>query len=114
MPRHGAEEVRTARGELDKKETSRSCNRGITLEMVDPPITGNVEGLCLLADFSDQVATIPRGDVVDYCNQVGYTGYGNNGSVRDYFLDVLRRGPDVHQLGVGRVLPRAEHVRLVR
>ena len=87
-PEARAEEVRTARGELDKKRDISLSNRGITLEMVDPPITGNVEGLCLLADFSDQVASIPRADVVDYCNQVGYTGYGNNGSVRDYFSDV--------------------------
>lgn len=53
-----------------------------------PAITGNVAGLCLLVDFSDQVATIPRGNVEDFCNQVGYTGYSNNGSVRDYFTDV--------------------------
>jgi M6 family metalloprotease-like protein len=81
------EAVRLSRGELDKKRDISLANRGITLEMVDPPITGDVEGLCLLADFSDQVATIPRADVVDFCNQVGYTGYGNNGSVRDYFWD---------------------------
>jgi M6 family metalloprotease-like protein len=86
-PEARAEEVRIARGELDKQRDLALANRGITLEMVNPPITGNVEGLCLLADFSDQVATIPRADVVDYCNQVGYTGYGNNGSVRDYFYD---------------------------
>ena len=39
-------------------------------------------------DFSDSPATILPSDVADYCNQVGYTGFGNNGSVRDYFYDV--------------------------
>ncbi|MFH1501598.1 MAG: M6 family metalloprotease domain-containing protein, partial [Candidatus Eisenbacteria bacterium] len=42
----------------------------------------------LLVDFSDEVATIPTATVSNYANQVGYTGDGNNGSVRDYFYDV--------------------------
>ncbi len=53
-----------------------------------PAITGNVEGVCLLVDFSDQVATITVADVEDFCNLNGYTGFSNNGSVRDYFNDV--------------------------
>jgi M6 family metalloprotease-like protein len=52
------------------------------------PMTGNVVGICLIIDFSDDVGTIPPGEVANYCNQVGYSGYGNNGSVRDYFYDV--------------------------
>ena len=56
--------------------------------LLGPPDDGNVLGLCLLADFSDQVATIPQGDVVNFCNQIGYNQNGNNGSVRDYFFDV--------------------------
>jgi M6 family metalloprotease-like protein len=53
-----------------------------------PAITGNVKGICLIVDFADDVATIPAGTVDNYCNQIGYTGYGNNGSVRDYFSAV--------------------------
>jgi hypothetical protein len=53
-----------------------------------PPSTGNVKGLVLIADFSDQVATITQAEVVNFCNQVGYSGFGNNGSVHDYFSDV--------------------------
>src|SRR5678816_3637459 len=53
-----------------------------------PPSTGNVKGIVLIADFSDQVATIPQADVVNFCNQVGYNQNGNNGSVHDYFSDV--------------------------
>lgn len=52
------------------------------------PTTGNVQGICLLIDFSDDVGTIHPVNVNNYCNQVGYTGYGNNGSVRDYFHDI--------------------------
>jgi M6 family metalloprotease-like protein len=50
--------------------------------------TTAVEGIVLLVDFSDETATIATAEIRDYCNQVGYTGYGNNGSVRDYFYDV--------------------------
>ena len=53
-----------------------------------PSSLGDVRGLTLIIDFSDEVGTVPAGDFDDYLNQVGYTGYGNNGSVRDYFHDV--------------------------
>ncbi len=53
-----------------------------------PPSSGAVEAICLIIDFSDEVATIPASEIDDYCNLPGYTGYGNNGSVRDYFYDV--------------------------
>ena len=49
---------------------------------------GTYVGLCLLIEFPDVPATIPQTEVDNYCNQVGYTGFGNNGSVRDYFADV--------------------------
>jgi M6 family metalloprotease-like protein len=52
------------------------------------PLIGNVIGLTLLIEFPDVPATIPQADIDNYCNQVGYTGYGNNGSVRDYYYDV--------------------------
>ena len=48
----------------------------------------NVQGICLIVDFSDDVGTIPAATVSNYCNQVGFTGFGDNGSVRDYFFDV--------------------------
>ncbi|MCA3136084.1 MAG: M6 family metalloprotease domain-containing protein [Betaproteobacteria bacterium] len=48
---------------------------------------GDFVGLCLLIDFSDAPATIPREEVDRFCNQAGYTGFGNNGSVFDFFRD---------------------------
>ena len=54
-----------------------------------PPNNGNVKGIVLLVDFvDDEPWSIPAANVDDYCNQVGYTGYGNDGSIRDYFYDV--------------------------
>jgi M6 family metalloprotease-like protein len=57
--------------------------------MLAPPQRGTVGdfvGLCLLVDFSDAPATIARDEVERFCNQVGYRGFGNNGSVHDYYL----------------------------
>ncbi|MFC1462757.1 M6 family metalloprotease domain-containing protein, partial [Verrucomicrobiota bacterium] len=52
---------------------------------VPPTTSGTRVGLTILVDFSDDVATIPRQDIDDYCNEVGYSGNGNNGSIYDYF-----------------------------
>jgi M6 family metalloprotease-like protein len=49
---------------------------------------GSFTGLCLLIQFPDVPGTITRDQVDDFCNKVGYNGFGNNGSVYDYFLDV--------------------------
>jgi len=49
--------------------------------------TGTKVGLCLLIDFSDDPATIPEAEIVSFCNDDSYTGYGNNGSVKKYYLD---------------------------
>jgi M6 family metalloprotease-like protein len=48
---------------------------------------GDFVGLCLLIDFSDAPATISRDEVERFCNQPAYNGFGNNGSVFDYFRD---------------------------
>ncbi|USX24709.1 M6 family metalloprotease domain-containing protein [Oxalobacteraceae bacterium OTU3CINTB1] len=48
---------------------------------------GNFVGLCILIRFPDVADTIPVAAINSFCNQAGYTGYGNNGSVRDYFFD---------------------------
>ncbi len=49
--------------------------------------TGVYVGLCLLIQFPDVPETISREEVDDFCNKQGYDGFGNNGSVYDYFLD---------------------------
>lgn len=49
---------------------------------------GTFVGLTLLIEFPDLPASIPAAEVADFCNQPNYNGYGNNGSVRDYFLAV--------------------------
>ena len=51
---------------------------------------GNYVGLCILIQFPDVSGTIPQQEVSNFCNLSGYSGYGNNGSVRDYFYDNSR------------------------
>lgn len=48
----------------------------------------NVQGLTILVNFTDQDSDISKSDINDFLNGVGYTGYGNNGSVRDFYYDV--------------------------
>jgi M6 family metalloprotease-like protein len=49
--------------------------------------TGAKAGLCLLIDFDDDPATISKEEITSFCNGDSYTGFGNNGSVKKYFLD---------------------------
>ena len=49
--------------------------------------TGQKLGLTLLIDFSDAVGTIAQAEIINFCNGDSYTGYGNNGSVKKYYLD---------------------------
>jgi M6 family metalloprotease-like protein len=48
---------------------------------------GNYVGLCILIRFPDVPETIFQPEVSNFCNLPGYNGFGNNGSVRDYFYD---------------------------
>jgi len=49
--------------------------------------TGTKVGLTLLIDFDDDQQTVPQANIDDFCNGSNYTGYGNNGSVKQYYLD---------------------------
>ncbi|GAL85980.1 hypothetical protein CHU_0709 [Sporocytophaga myxococcoides] len=51
-------------------------------------LSGNVKGLALLIDFPDEPATIPAATMANLFNQNGFTGFGNNGSIRDYFYEI--------------------------
>jgi M6 family metalloprotease-like protein len=49
--------------------------------------TGVKTGLTLLIDFDNDPATVPQAEIVNFCNGDNYTGFGNNGSVKKYYLD---------------------------
>jgi M6 family metalloprotease-like protein len=79
--------VAEARARLEEEKADVLGALGRNVEPA-PPTLGQVQGITLLVDFDDQPAVIPAAEIDNYCNQVGYSGYGNNGSVRDYFYDV--------------------------
>jgi M6 family metalloprotease-like protein len=79
----------------DLRETQRKFflreEQSMFLDKADgpqPSNQGEVRGLTLIIDFSDEPGTVPAANFDAYLNEQGYTGYGNNGSVRDYFYDV--------------------------
>jgi len=59
----------------------------ITLSPPSFTVTGTKVGLTLLIDFDDDTNTIPRAEIVNFCNGDAYTDYGNNGSVKKYYQD---------------------------
>lgn len=89
---------------------ARSC--GAPTDVVPHALTGPVVGLTILMDFPDRKASDTPGtpsvqDVDPYLNDLGYTGGGNNGSVRSYFRDVSGGKLDYTNLIVGYY--RARH-----
>ncbi len=85
-PASARKKAETARARLDEELIQAAPLRGT--ESAVPPNIGHVKGIVLLVDFEDDPSTVPASEVDNYCNLVGYSGYGNNGSVRDYFYDV--------------------------
>ncbi len=65
-----------------------AAREGLVLAPPSRQTVGDYIGLCMLIEFPDVPATIAKSEVEAFCNQAGYTGFGNNGSVHDYFLDV--------------------------
>ena len=78
-----------------RRETTRMQKRASLVAgpsdlVAAPPqrqTVGDFVGLCLLVDFPDVPRTISPQEVEAFCNRQGYNGFGNNGSVHDYFLE---------------------------
>ncbi|MHC4906251.1 MAG: M6 family metalloprotease domain-containing protein [Planctomycetota bacterium] len=65
-----------------------ASDTGAPVSAAAAPLAGDILGLTLLIQFPDETGTISQSEIDNYCNQVGYNGYSNNGSIRDYFYDV--------------------------
>jgi len=74
------------------KESNRAMREAKAngVEYAPPPTTtvGTRVGLTILVDFSDDPATVPQADIINFANGDNYTAFGNNGSVKKYFQDV--------------------------
>jgi M6 family metalloprotease-like protein len=88
--RAGDDERSLSRWETRRSRAKDALRMAIGGELGAPPsrqTVGEYQGLCLLIQFPDVPGTISRQEVANYCNLHGNNGYGNNGSVYDYFLD---------------------------
>lgn len=74
--------------DLQNTTTQRSSPNLTSASSLSAPPPRNVIGLTILIDFPDVTSSISKTDIDNMFNKVGYTGYGNNGSIRDYFYDV--------------------------
>jgi M6 family metalloprotease-like protein len=72
------------------KAASQQAQKKAGILTAPPPgeTKGDYVGLCILVQFPDVKGTIPKSDVENFCNKKGYSDYGNNGSVYDYYFDV--------------------------
>lgn len=78
----------------ERREENR--RRKLAAAVVDGPAlappgsatVGSFVGLCLPISFPDVPPPVSREEIDDYCNKPGYTGFGNNGSVHDYFHEM--------------------------
>jgi len=82
-----------SRWEVRRQEAKARLQAMMTMKGVHlaPPhrsTVGDFMGLCLLVQFPDVPGTIKREEVEAFCNKKGYAGFGNKGSVYDYFKDI--------------------------
>jgi len=86
--RHLKRRKELAGDSLYSPDAGQSAVEAAAGDVTPAPISGSVVGLTLLVEFQDVRGTIPAAEIDRFCNEIGYTGYSNNGSVRDFFLDV--------------------------
>jgi M6 family metalloprotease-like protein len=51
-------------------------------------LSGVIKGLCIVVDFSDEPGTLPISEFSSFCNDMDYSNFGNNGSLRKYYYDI--------------------------
>ena len=83
----------TTRWEQRRQEAKQAkrmalMSKGILPAPPKEETKGDYIGLCILVQFPDVSGTIPQSEVEKFCNMKGYTGFGNAGSVHDYFFDI--------------------------
>jgi len=76
--------------EIRRRQRQSAMHISVTANMAAPPrraTVGQYVGLCPLVQFPDVPGTMSAAEVEAYCNKENYSGFENNGSVRDYFFD---------------------------
>jgi len=81
-------EERSEEFKRSRRSAAKMAAQGMAAMAPTRQTVGDFTGLVLLIQFPDVPGTIARTEVEAFCNQVGYRGYNNNGSVYDYFHDI--------------------------
>lgn len=83
--------IESNKKKLNKKKTSLrqvTPNDDDILQTPVHHVSGNIKGICIVVDFSDEVGTLPISEFNAFCNDLNYNNFGNNGSLRKYYSDV--------------------------
>ncbi len=67
-----------------KKENRATITDGTPIH----PVSGNILGLCVVVDFPDEPGSLPMSEFEDFCNDINYSNFGNNGSLRTFYSDI--------------------------
>lgn len=59
-----------------------------TMPPAAPTISGNIKGICIVVDFPDEPGILPITEFGSFCNDMLYSNYGNNGSLRTFYSDI--------------------------
>lgn len=76
------------RSERKRRISHASMPGNLALAPPSRKTVGTFVGLCILIEFPDVPGTISPSQVEAFLNARPYTGFGNNGSVREYFRDI--------------------------
>jgi M6 family metalloprotease-like protein len=71
--------------------TGKLTDNGVDQQIATTPVhqvSGQIKGLCIVVDFSDEPGTLPISEFEDFCNDFNYTNFGNNGSLRRFYYDI--------------------------
>ncbi len=74
---------------IAKKQKQTGANKIAMSNAKTPPhiVSGEIRGLCIVVDFSDEPGTLPISEFENFCNNLSYSNYGNNGSLRKTYFD---------------------------
>ena len=87
----------------EQKEIKSNSGKQISaiIKKSNPIGSGTFKHLVLLIDFQDYPFSNSRADFDDMLNQIGYTGNGQRGSFKDYYLDTSYGNLSVETTVVG-------------
>lgn len=70
------------------RETNRKLTGANKFNFTTDDVNGNIKGICIVVDFSDEPGILPMTEFQNFCNNMTYSNYGNNGSLRTFYSDI--------------------------